>query len=294
MIMWAYLEDQNAVRFDSFGNYRRKWAAFHYLDWNVSNRLSLGFFNALIASETDDNGNLHGFDINYINPVLFANSLGATSSQPDNVFVGFNGKYKIFDKTAIYGQLLLDRFDVGSFFSGGTDKNTNGMQLGIRGADLFKVANFNYLFEYNTAKPYTYASAQPITSYTQLSEPLADPLGANFREFIGILNYSIGRFDLMGQLNYEKYGNDPANTDYGKNVNKPFAPSGAATTVGQGIATNVYYAEGKASLLINPKYNLRFEISGLLRAEKANGTDMKTTFITFGLRSSFRDLYHDF
>jgi hypothetical protein len=292
MMMWAYLEDKNLPKFDTFGSNRRKWAAFHYLDWNVTNRLSLGFFNALIAQEADDNGKFHGFDANYVNPVFFASSLGP-SSQPDNVLAGFTGKYKIFDKTAIYGQLLLDNIKTGDAFSGSLSDNANGFQLGIRGADLFKVTGFNYLFEYNTVKPYTYSSPQPITSYTDYSEPLGDPIGANFRELIGILNYSYGKFDFMGQLNYAKYGLDPATMNYGKDVNLP-APADPTTKVGQGITTSLYYAEGTVSYLINPKYNLRFELGGLVRNEKNELGTRKTTQITFGLRSTFRSIYHDF
>ncbi|HEY5326950.1 MAG TPA: gliding motility protein RemB [Mucilaginibacter sp.] len=296
MFMWAYLQDHKALQFDSFGNNRRKWAAFHYLDWNITNRLSLGYFNALITSEADDYGNFHGFDSNYINPLIFSNALNPTPSQPDNVFTGFTGKYKIFDKTAIYGQLLLDRFNAGDLFSGGKPDNTNGVQVGIRGADLFQVKNFNYLFEFNTVKPYTYASQQPITNYTDLSEPLGDPLGANFREYIGILNYSIGRFDFMGQLTYAKYGLDPnALANFGQDVTKAFNPATATTAAtGQGLATTLRYAQGSISFLINPKYNLRLELGGLFREEANAQSTLKTALITFGLRSTFRDIYSDF
>jgi hypothetical protein len=296
MMMWAYLGDNRIVPFDSFGSNRRKWGAFHYLDWNISNRVSLGFFNALIAEEANDSGNFHGFDPNYVNPLFFSNALNGKTSQPDNVLVGFTGKYKIFDKTAIYGQLLLDQFNASDFFSGSKNAdNTNGVQLGIRGADLFGVKNFSYLFEFNTVKPYTYAAQQPITSYTQYSEPLGDPLGANFREFIGILNYSAGRFDFMGQLNYARYGLDPANMDFGKDVNQPFIPTATTTTtVGQGINTSLKYAEGTVSFIVNPKYNLRLELGGLLREETNNLGSTKTAYFTFGLRSTFRSIYHDF
>jgi len=296
MIMWAYLEDITSKKFDSFGNNRRKWAAFHYLDWNITNRLSLGYFNALIAEEADDKGNFHGFDPNYVDPIFFSNALNAKPSQPDNVLVGFTGKYKIFDKTAIYGQLLLNRFNASDFFSGSSTDNTNGVQLGIRGADLFKVSNLNYLVEYNAVKPYTYATTQPITSYTFYDEPLGDPLGANFREYIGILNYSIGRFDFMGQLNYAKIGLDPvAKDNFGQAVYKAFDPATETTaTIGQGLAPTLRYAQGTVSLLINPKYNLRLEVGGLLRQEKNSQSNLKTALFTFGLRSTFRDLYTDF
>jgi len=294
MMMWAYLEDADAQQFDSFGNNRRKWAAFHYVDWNITKRLSVGFFNALIAEEADDNGNFHGFDANYVNPVLFSSSLGP-SSQPDNVLVGFTGKYKIFDKSAIYGQVLFDRFKASDLFSEDNADNTNGVQLGIRGGDFLGVKNLSYLAEFNTVKPYTYSSQQPITSYTDFSQPLGDPLGANFKEYIGILNYSIGRFDFMGQLNYAEYGLNPANMNYGMDVNLPFYPASNPTTiVGQGIATKLYYGEGTVSVLINPKYNLRFELGGLVRDQRNDLGSQKTTLITFGLRSTFRSIYHDF
>lgn len=294
MMMWAYLEDISVPKFDTFGSNRRKWAAFHYLDWNISNRASVGFFNALIAQEADDNGKFHGFDANYVNPILFARTLGP-SSQPDNVLMGFTAKYKVFDKTAIYGQLLLDKFKASDLFSSNNADNTNGFQLGIRGADLLKVTNLNFLLEFNTVKPYTYSSTTHITNYSEYNEPLGDPLGANFRELIGILNYSIGKFDFMGQVNYAKYGLDPKGGNFGKDINKPFVSTIiTSTSIGQGVATNLYYGEGTVSYLINPKYNLRVEAGALLRDESNPLGSKKTALLTFGLRSTFRSLYHDF
>ncbi len=289
MAMWAYMEDQKAAQFNSFFNNRRKWGAFHYIDWNINNRLSLGFFNALVAEEANDQGQYHGFDVNYINPILFSSSLGPSSPVPDHTLIGFNGKYKILDKTTVYGQLLFDQ----ATSSGGSG---NAWQVGFRGSDLFKVSHLNYLFEYNTASPYTYSNQYPIVNYTELSEPLADPLGANFKEWVGIMNYSIGKFDLQGQLNYARYGLDFGNVNYGKNLllpNNINLPTGSNST-GQGLATSLKYAEGTVSYLLNPKFNLRIEIGGLLREEKNSQTDTKTAMITLGLRSTFRNIYHDF
>ena len=293
MAMWAYFEDLNQPKFDSFGSNRRKWAAFHYLDYNFSKRFSVGFFDAIIIPEADDNGNFHSFDPNFVSPV-FLNSLNPTPAQPDNALIGFTAKYKIFDKTAIYGQLLFDRFNSSSLFSNSNNSNTNGAQLGIRGADLFKVTHFNYLFEFNTVKPYTYQGNQSISSYTEYSEPLGDPLGANFREFIGILNYQAGRFDFMGQLNYAKYGLDPENADYGMDVTQPYVPISTPTFIGQGISTNLVYAQGTVAFIINPKTNLRFELGGVYRYQSNYLGSNKTEWVTFGIRSSFRGLYSDF
>jgi putative salt-induced outer membrane protein YdiY len=52
--------------------------------------------------------------------------------------------------------------------------------------------------------------------------------------------------------------------------------------------------EGSAAFIINPKYNLRFELGGVIRSEKNAITNNQTSIINFGLRSSFRNLYQDF
>lgn len=291
MAMWAYMEDQNATQFNSFTNNRRKWGGFHYIDWNITNRASIGFFNAVISEEANDQGQSHGFDVNYINPVFFVSSLGKSNPAPDHTLFGFNAKYKVLDKTTVYGQFLLDQAPAVA-----NNGSANSWQLGFRGSDLFKVNKLNYLFEYNTSKPYTYSSQYPIVNYAELSEPLADPLGANFKEFVGILNYSIGKFDLQGQINYAKYGANTATVNYGKditlanNVNIPPTTYGT----GQGLGTTLKYVEGTVAYLLNPKYNLRIEVGGLLRQEQNTASDTKTAMIVFGLRSSFRNLYHDF
>jgi hypothetical protein len=290
MAMWAYMENDTLHKFDGFGSNRRKWGVFHYIDWNITNRLSVGGFNALIAAEADSSGHFHGFDANYINPVILLSQLGPSNPTPDNVLFGGTAKYKVFDKTAIYGQFIIDRYSntISSY-------TTGGYQLGIRGADLFKVRDFNYLFEYNTVKPYTYAGSQQIVAYAQYNEPLTDPLGANFKEWVAMLNYSIGRFSLQGQFNYAQYGLDASKTqDNGGDVNKPTPMVATANVTGQGISTKLYYTEGTVSFLINPKYNLRLEGNALYRMESSSLTNNKTLLFTFGLRSTFRDLYHDF
>jgi hypothetical protein len=280
--MWANLEDINLPKFDTFGSNRRKWAAFHYLDWNITNRMSVGFFHAVIAQQADNNGNFHGFDANLVNPLFFSGKIGP-AAQPDNILAGFTAKYKILDKAALYGQWLMD------------NTSSDGYQLGLRGADLFGVKGLNYLAEYNSVKPYTYMSPRIITNYTDYSQPLGDPLGANFREAIAILNYSTGNFDFMGQVNYARYGRSPAGSNYGDDLTYPSATAPVATQgIGQGIKTSLYFAEGTASYLINPKYNLRFELGGLIRNEKNEVSSRKTVQVTFGLRSTFRGIYHDF
>ncbi|MFD1258896.1 gliding motility protein RemB [Mucilaginibacter terrae] len=311
MVMWSYMQDPRSPKLSYEVGNRKKWGVFHYLDWNVTKRLSLGFFDSVIWADADDNGNKRGFDFTYGNPIIFLRPLEADNGSPDNALIGFNGKYKISDQVTAYGQFALDEFEASNFFSNnGSSRNKYGWQVGLRGADIFNIKRLNYLIEYNGAKPYTYSQEKSINNYAQQNEPLAHPWGANFNEVVGLLNYSYKRFDFSGELNYGRYGLDTDGLNWGKDVSqsylKParydgpseqFGTRGSATTVGnyigQGLTTNMYYAEGKVAYLINPKYNLRIEFGGLYRKETNAAFSDKTTMLTIGLRSSFRNLYQD-
>ncbi|WP_423147437.1 gliding motility protein RemB [Rubrolithibacter danxiaensis] len=298
MAMWAAMQDPGSPQFSYDSGYRKKGGVFHYLDWNVNNRLSLGFFDAIIWAQKDSLGNRRGFDLSYANPIIFLRPLEFTSGSPDNAAIGLTAKYELFNKTAIYGQFFLDEFEAKSLFGGtGSYRNKWGLQLGLRGADLFKVERLNYLFEFNTATPYTYTSRARIINYANYNEPLAHSMGANFREVLGILNYSYRRFGFQGQFNFALYGMDTEPTDhYGKNIFKPYTDATIRTGnfIGEGLKTDFSYAQGTVSYLLNPKYNLRIELGGILRAETNSLRENKTSWITFGLRSSFRSIYQDF
>lgn len=297
--IFSYMLDNQAPQLtdDRRLGSRGKWNAMHYVDWNVSNRFSLGLFQAITWADAEPEGK-RGFDFNYIHPFVFLRPIeGANSSSPDKMRLGVNTKYEISRKAAVYGQFMFDEFVAKEVFKGnGFWANKWAVQLGVRGSDLFKVDNLNYLAEFNTARPYTYSHFQRLTSYSGMNQPLAHPMGANFREFLGILNYSYKRFDFQGQLSYARYGLDPAGENYGSNIFLSYntRANDYGNHVGQGLKTDLNFLEGKVSYLLNPKYNLRIELGGVYRSEKSVEFTEKTKSITFGLRSTFRNLYQDF
>jgi hypothetical protein len=47
--------------------YTTKYIANHYLSWNLSKRINIGLFESVIWSNT----NSRGFDVNFMNPIIF-------------------------------------------------------------------------------------------------------------------------------------------------------------------------------------------------------------------------------
>lgn len=300
--IFAYMLDPGAPRLtdDRRLGSRGKWSAIHYLDWNITSRASIGFFQAVTWADAEVEGK-RGFDFNYAHPFVFLRPLetGQTNS-PDKMRLGLNAKYEILNNTALYGQFMLDEFTAKEFFSNkGYWGNKWALQLGLKGSDLFKVRNLNYLAEFNTARPYTYSHFNRVSNYAHYNQALAHPLGANFREALAILNYSYKRFDIQAQVMYAQYGIDLFDSkNYGKDIFKSYDEGRLGdynNRIGQGMGSKLKYGEIKVSYMLNPKYNLRLEASTIYRQETlAYGYQYNANWFNFGLRSSFRNLYTDF
>lgn len=297
MTMWSYMIDPLSPQL--IDKTRGKWGTFQYLDWNVNNRLSLGFFQSIIWANRTETDGARGFEPAYLNPIIFLRPVESSDpGSPDKMHLALNAKYKVLNNLAVYGQFLLGEFTAKEFFAGnGYIHNKWGAQMGFRSFDSFGVKSLNLLGEFNTARPYTYTHFDPVSNYSHFSQPLAHPLGANFREFVGIANYSIKRFDFSLQGNYSTYGLDPDDdSNFGKDIFKSYRDyeNLYGNHIGQGLKTNLAFIDTRVSYLLNPKYNLRFELGATLRQERNELGRESSGVITFGLRSSFRNLYYDF
>lgn len=296
MTLWAQFQDLKSPQFSYDNGYRKKWGVFHYLDWNVNKRLSIGFFDAIIWQDADSTGK-RGFDFSYVNPFIFLRPVEGQNGSPDNALIGFNAKYELLKNMAVYGQLVLDEFTAKEVFGGnGYWANKFAYQFGIKGFDAFKIKRLNYLLEFNTARPYTYSQRNSLLNYGHYNQPLAHPMGANFREFVSVWSYSVKRFDISGKLNLAQYGLDGVGDNFGKDIYKPYNTRNTDyhNKIAQGIKTDFTFLQGKVSYLINPQYNLRLELGAISRIEENILNSNTTHLVTFGLRSSFRNLYEDF
>lgn len=299
--MWAQFIDQQGVSFaqayEGIG-YNKKWGVFHFLDWNVSKKITLGVFEAIIWPDADTSGRKRGFDWSYMNPIIFLRPAEYSLGSSDNSMIGLSAKYKIFPKLTIYSQFLLDEFKIKELFStDGWWGNKWSTQLGFRSFDLFKVPKLDLQGEFNIVRPYTYSYSNTRANYAHYNQSLAHPMGANFREVLGIASYTYKRWYFKGQLNYANYGLDyDQQTSYGQDIFKPYTHriSEYNNRIAQGLKTNFFYGQGTVAFVLNPKNNLRLELSAAQRYEKNVLETNKEFIFSFGLRSTFRQFYYDF
>ena len=90
----------------------KKYMAYHYLDFQINENLSIGLFESVVFSREDH------FEFQYLNPIILYRSVEQFLDSPDNVLLGLNMNWKVKKGWQIYGQLLLDELRTDQIFSG--------------------------------------------------------------------------------------------------------------------------------------------------------------------------------
>ncbi len=297
---WMSLRDVRPAVVNS-GSYRTKYIANHYLSLNVTKRLNLGFFESVMW----ENDNDRGFDINYLNPVIFYRAIEfATGADGGNAIIGLTGKYKFSNKMYAYGQWLIDEFSSTDVFGGeGSWKNKLGFQAGLKYFNAFDVENLYLQAEYNQVRPYTYSHNSITLNYGHNNQSMAHLWGANFREFIGVARFKQDRIYGSAKLIFGERGFDFSETGdyYGQDIyrteeDRPFE---TGVEIGQGNTTNSFYTELEAGYIVNPTTNLKLFASFIYRdfdvqTKTTANFDNSTTWINFGLRTDIFNWYFDY
>lgn len=270
--------------------FARKTMSTHYFSWLATKWLNIGLFESTLW-ETEDSSGTKPLQWQQFNPIIGVNTATTGFDNINHTVVGTNLKIKLPFKAILYNQFV---YDGGSKY---------GYQIGAR---YFGINNLTLQAEYNSVTPYTYSSDVRLQAYSNYNEPLAHPLGANFNEVVGIINYKYKRVfvQLKGsKADYKFYGNSIHLSED--------ALSSVVTIPSSNVDLSVITLQGHIGFLINPKNNMSVIIGlsnrlkdfgslnggGISFSSGTNFTgipDEKTNYIYFGFRTSLRNLYDDF
>ncbi len=284
--------------------YATKYMANHYLSLNVTNRWNLGLFESVIWTDTNN----RGFDMHFVNPIIFYRSVEFTSSaRTGNAVLGLSSKYKWNNNLTMYGQFLLDEFSLGEVKDEKNSwKNKFAYQLGVKYFNAFAVENLVLQLEFNHVRPYVYSHSVPITNYGHNNQNIGHPWGGNFQELLAIARYHKGRLYADAKITLGTRGLDfdtTADSDnYGGNIYKDYdenRPYNSGVKVGQGNKTNIFIADLQAGYLVNPMTNMKLFGSFIYRNFNPNENtatvfNESTTWFSLGIRSDVFNWYFDY
>lgn len=247
--------------------FQRKSMSMHYLNWLATKWLNIGVFESTIWQTEDSTGTLP-FEYRQLNPVPFVNTLTTGFNKTNHSLVGLNVKIKLPFKTVLYHQLAYD---------GKQDDTQVAFQGGFK---FYGIKNLTLQGEFNTVSPSTYAlQTNSLQDFSHYNQSLTHPLGNNFNELIGIVNYRYKRFFAQAKLNLADHVisiQDPID-NFVKDYN-------AKLTI---LQSHLGY-------IINPRTNLAVMVGITNRMDKTDISNDKTNYIYFSIKTSLRNLYYDF
>ena len=284
--------------------YASKFMANHYLSWNVSNKLNFGFFESVVWIDSNN----RGFDVNFVNPIIFYRTVEFTSSSKSgNALLGITSKYKWNNQINLYGQFLIDEFSVSDVKAANKSwKNKFGSQIGAKYYNAFQVKDLFLQLEYNHVRPYVYSHSAVITNYGHNNQSIGHQWGGNFEELAAIARYHKGRIFADAKITTGTRGLDfdtaEDNYNYGGNIYKGYdekRPYNTGVKVGQGNKTSIFIGDIQGGYLINPITNLKLFGNFIYRnfdptKETASTFKQNTTWFTVGLRSDIFNWYFDY
>ncbi len=270
----------------------RKFMAFHQLDFQLNKWLNIGLYENVMF------GRGNGFDLTYLNPVIFYRAAEIQNGSPDKVTIGTNIKANVTKNIQLYGQFILNEFVLKEIidYKKGSSRNKQAIQIGGKAIDVLGIKNLDVQLEANIVRPFVYSHYDTAGSFSHYNQPLAHPLGANFNEFIGIVRYQpINKLQLEVKAIYYKQGLDSAGQNFGSNIFRNYTDISRQNGffIGSGIPATCLIGSITATYEILP--NLFFDANATIRNySKLGSADFNTKMYTAGLRLNINRRVFDF
>ncbi|MCC7301545.1 MAG: hypothetical protein IT233_02785 [Bacteroidia bacterium] len=263
--------------------FQKKPMAFHTLSWKPHRKFELGLFQGLIWTVSDTLNRLE-MGAGYFLPVMFVAPVMYDLNTEKNVWLGINFRAEAAKGLFVYGQLVLD----GSGSS--VEQKKSGFQFGIKYLNAFTVKNLMLQLEYNLVNHFTYASPVVDQNISHYNQPLAHPLGAGFKEVVGIVDYKIKRFVLHGALIAAGHGQDVP----GGNAGFFIWASDSTYNSSSFISVRSMNMNGYVGYLVNPSYNFQIAAGARIRQRQGDAFSQNSFEFFLALRTHLWNQYLDF
>lgn len=280
------------------GKYNDKYVALHHLSVNIGKKLNIGLFESVVFNRNDSTS----FEFAYLNPIIFYRAVEQQFGSSDNVILGMDFKWNLAKGVSAYGQFVLDEFVLEHIKAGdGWWANKYAIQAGLKYFDAFGVSNLDLQAETNIVRPYTYSHTNKYGSYSSYLQPIAHPLGANFKEFIGIARYQpLPRLSLTGKLIYAKMGRDTIQNGTGVNWGGDILKDNAVrekqfgNTIAQGVKNDLFIGTFTASWQL--AHNMFIDASVVIRKSESPVPlfNSNSTVTSLALRWNIPQRFYDF
>lgn len=276
----------------------KKYFANHTLTYRPGSRLALSLFETVVFSRENQ------YELQYLNPIILYRTVEQFIGSPDNVMLGMDIRYDLWNRVSVYGQFLLDEFNINQLRNtDGWWGNKFGLQLGLKYFDVAGVSHLDLQLETNVVRPWTYSHgrtsdevpAYSLSSYTHYGQPLAHPLGANFTEFLSIIRYQpLPRLHIQLRANYAQYGGDTSAEPFGGDIFRPNTDRlrQDGYNIGDGDLQSI--TGGELMISYMPVHNYFVDLTILQRSSTRDNVQTNTSYVGLGVRVNTATMPFDY
>lgn len=283
---------------------QKKYSAFHYLGLDLKPGVfNLGFFEQILFQRLDSSGLSRGYDVNYLNPIIFYRAIEHGLNSSDNAILGMDFKWNIRNRYSVYGQLVLDEFVKKEMFDrSGWWANKWAVQTGAKWINAFNVKNLDMQLEANWVRPYTYSHSSEGITATHYNQALAHPLGANFSEQLLVVRYQpLPKWNARFLIMNANRGRDSSAFglfNYGSDITRNYSPANRPRERGIHIGDGVSEHLQIFDMLVSYQFfhNAFWDVRFIYRRSDSGGAlnDSNTMFFSTGLRLNLDLTRYDF
>ncbi len=296
--LFAQLTQNNRINngiLTGTGGYPQKFMSLHHLSVNLGKKVNIGLFESVMYGTADSLSAI--FEAKYLNPIIFYRAIEHQTGSAGNVQVGADFEILPTKGIAIYGQFLLDEFVLQNVKEqNGWWGNKYAGLIGIKYMNAFTIPNLDLNLEGSQARPYTYSHYTDFGSYSHYRQPLAHPLGANFKEFIADVRYQpIPKLVLSLRWMAAKRGMDEKNKNWGSDILKDYTTREQEfnNTIGQGITTSSNYLAFSTTYILFPGLYIDARFTNR-SSNNELGNTTSDVFFEGGIRLNIKEKRHEF
>jgi len=158
---------------DSLDRFENRYFAAHRLDIHLSHRLRVGLFETIIFG-----GPGRQVELYYLNPLIFFHGSQINEGNNDNSLVGFDLVYKPRLGIKLYGQFVIDDFQIDDRDQNDQEPNETAWLVGGHWVD--PTSSLDLEIEYSRVTNRTFNQMHPRNRYLFRGELLGGALGNDY------------------------------------------------------------------------------------------------------------------
>lgn len=194
----------------------RKYGAYHRLAVDLPGNVQVEIFEMVLHGPDTTAANVRtGFELAYLNPIIFYRSVERDFGSPDNILLGAGAAWNALPGWRLYGQVIFDELSI-KRFSEDWWGNKWGYIAGTQVSDPGGLPGLDFQIEYARLRPFLYSHRSSLTNAIHQNDVLGHPVGSNAWDVSTRIRWQpIPRFVTAVDVSYTRRGRNPDGVNWG-------------------------------------------------------------------------------